>query len=163
MKLLFLAILSLFSNGAQAGEVWNYRLESQGVVKGGKLKLSELERSPEYRTWKFRYKLETSVGRKEGWIPYNLPEPCFDKNVLAALEIGQERNLGQFPHAWEAGRVLNYSLKRLAENQFLVANEEAKIVFFLAASGLWQRLESQFRLSSATLRLHGNLLEITEE
>lgn len=161
MWTLILALLTL--SPAHATEVWSYRLEPKGHVSGGKLKLSELERAENYRKIKFRYKLETSVGHREGWLPYNVPDECYDGAWLSKLTVGKDVALGQYPHGWEEGRVLNYSIRRIAGNQFQLTNEDAKIIFRRDSTGVWARVEAQLSVSGVTLQLNGNLSEITEE
>jgi hypothetical protein len=149
MKIFFtlLAVLITSSFSAQAATVWNYRIEPNGPVKGGKVKIHLLGGG----NIKFKYKLDTSVGYKEDWIPYKLPSQLFDPTFYASLDIGERVQIGK------------YIVVRESDAAYLATSDEGKFrIFPRDKGGAWRRIEFTVK-SGVTIRLFGNLLNVTQE
>jgi hypothetical protein len=149
MKTLFaiLATLIVSTLSAQAATVWNYRMEPNGPVKGGKVKIHLLGGG----NIKFKYKLDTSVGYKEDWIPYQLPGQLFDPSFYASLDIGERVQIGK------------YVVLRESDAAYLATSDEGEFrIFPRAKGGAWRRIEFTVK-SGATIGLYGNLINITQE
>ncbi len=148
LLLFFVFLLSTsFSLSSEAATVWNYRIESNGPVKGGKVKIILLG-SGKIR---FKYKLETSVGYKEDWIPYQLPQQLFDARFYSSLDLGDKVQLGK------------YTVTRETEAAYLAVSDEGKFrIYPKANGGAWRRIEFTVK-AGVTVRLFGNLMAVTNE
>ncbi len=145
--LLFAILFPLTTLTAEAATVWNYKIESSGPVKGGKVKIILLGGG----NIRFKYKLDTSVGYKEDWIPYRLPAQLFDAKFYGSLNIGEQVQIGE------------YTVTRETQSAFLASSSEGKFrIYPRASGGAWRRIEFTIR-SGVTIRLNGNLMEVTNE
>jgi hypothetical protein len=146
--ILFFALFLPFTTyTAEAATVWNYKIESNGPVQGGKVKIILLGGG----NIRFKYKLETSVGYKEDWIPYKLPAQLFDPGFYASLSIGEQVQLG------------DYVVTRETQSAFLATSSEGKFrIYPRSSGGAWRRIEFTVR-AGVTVRLNGNLMAVTNE
>lgn len=150
MKSLFLVLASLFiSSSAFAVPVWNYRVDAGGPIKGGKLKIFQMSRSETVRQVRFKYKLQTVIGYKEDWIPYNLPAEAFSPNSLSTLDIGQSVAL------------LDFTLARTGNKSFSMKGPDGRIDFITPTNfgGAWTKLV----LKVKGVVINGTLMEVTDE
>lgn len=163
MKHLFIALaLALSAGSAQAATTWNYNVERASMISGGKVKISTLAKGRGFRKIKFKYKLDTAVGEKAEWFPYNLPEAMFDPAFLAKLAVGEKAELGSIPHAYAGGSAA-FSIVRQSQDAYLVSTADGQFRFYARSKGgAWKRIEFTVK-SSITVRLNGNLLEVTNE
>lgn len=163
MKHLLLALLAIFlTSNAEAATAWVYRIEPASMISGGKLKVYENGRGNGYKKMRFKYKLDTAIGFKEDWLPYNLPAKMFDSDFLATLVPGQAVDLGKVPHGWE-NRSESFKIVRESRGAYLVSSSDGQFrIFPRNNGGAWKRIEFTIR-GRVTLRLNGNLEEVVRE
>ncbi|MCO5143020.1 MAG: hypothetical protein M9962_08025 [Oligoflexia bacterium] len=155
-------LLTFLASNAFAATVWNYRLQPSGAIKGGKLKISKVKTSSSYVQLKLKYKLETSIGYKEDWLPYNFPGEMLDKDYLSRLPLNEAKSLGRLPHAFE-NRTVNFQITRKSSDAFLVKSDDGQFLIYTKSSGgAWRRIEFVIR-SSVTITLKGNLENVVNE
>jgi hypothetical protein len=139
-----LASFFTFSLSAHAVPVWNYRIEPNGVVRGGKVKIHQLGGG----TIRFKYKLQTTVGYKEDWIMYRLPNQLFSRNFYNSLAVGEKTQVG------------NFQVTRQSASAYLAVGPGGQFRVFPGRGAAWRRIEFSVR---AGVRLHGNLMNVTNE
>ena len=83
LRILAFLALTFLTTSAQAALVSHYLIEPAPMISGGRLKISEIGRGNGYRQLKFKYKLQTSVGYREDWLPINFPEQIFNSGFLS--------------------------------------------------------------------------------
>ncbi len=173
MKTLLVFLALFYSFSAEAKIVWNYRLEPTDKILGGKVKISEIETKQGYRQIKFKYKMQTVVGYKESWLPYNFPQKIFDREYLLSLPLKIETHVGSYPHGWEAwsesfriiretpvGGVESFRL-RTKNNKNKETNEFR--IFVNPAEDAWSRIEFTVMMGGYQVQIFGDLEDVVDE